>query len=377
MISHQSAHVTTLSSPATGSHEPPTFKSRGVSVPFTTPILSGARARQSGRVGIELVTANPSGGKGVYVLQWSGVRALSTPTVHDTLLFQRLGGLSDLDPRGVRNAAVGAALEGYAGKDALKAAEKIAITDRMQQVQANFLLLQNLVNQVEPGNPTNVTTRTPEFDFRVNTVSQRVASSLQRPVSQLTAAMTAISEAFAPTGVAQHDNTARIPLLIDRLEKTCGALTTWANTDADQDLGGLATAVGTSIGTAAKWGRMVVASSRGLLKDPLALLTRYFANPDAVAALAERSDWLLDGWERVCLLWQVPCSITSRGVALVEMAQCLPALPREAFTWSNPALPIQAPDQNCRIISSDSRWRTGSSAFVMIERNEKLRAMSL
>ena len=368
--------MTTLSQPLSGSYELPTFKIRGIAAPFTTPVLSNARVRQSERGGIELVTPNPSGGKGVYVLKWSGVRALSTPTVHDTLLFQRLGCLTDLAPRGVREAALGAALDGHAGRGALNAARKIALTDRAQRVQADFLLLKNLVNQTEPGNPVNATTRTPEFDQRVNAVLQRLASSLRRPVSQLAAAMTAISEAFAPIGVAQHDATARIPCVIERLETTCEALSGWAKADADQELGGLAMALATSIRTAAKWGRAVLASSRALLEDPVTLLTRRLSDPDGVTALAERADWLLDGWERVCLLWQVPCSVTTRSAVLLEMTQCLPTLPREAFKWSNPAVPLQAPDQSCRVVSTDGRWRTGSSAFIMVERNEKIRAMS-
>ncbi len=366
-----------FSSPTAESLEPPTFRSRGISAPFTTPVLSGARVRQAERAGIELVTANPAGGKGVYVLKWSGVRALSTPTVHDTLLFQRLGCLADLDPRGVRDVALEAALEGYAGKGALATAKKIIITDRIEQVQAEFLLMQNLVNQAEPGSLMNETARTPEFDQRVNTVLQRVAASLRQPASHLAATMKAISKAFSPVGIAPHDTSARIPRLIERIESTGSALSAWASEDVDRDIGGLALAVATSIAMAAKWGRTIVASSRALLKDPLALLTRCLADASAVTALADRGAWLLDGWERVCLLWQVPCAATPRHAALLEMAQCLPVLPREAFAWSNPAVTIQAPDQSCRVISSDSRWRTGSSAFVMIERNEKLRAMSL
>lgn len=319
---------------------------------------------------------NPAGGKGVYVVQWAGVRALSTPTVHDTLLFQRLGCLIDLDPKGVREAALGAALDGHAGQDALASAQKIIVTDRMQRVQADFLLLQSLVNKAEPGNLMNATTRTPEFDQRVNTVLQRLASILRRPVSQLAAALSAIGGAFAPIGIAQHDTTARIPRLIERLETTCNALSDWAKADADEELGGLAMAVATSIKTAAKWGRTVMASSRALLEDPLTLLKRYLADADDVLTLAARADWLLDGWERVCLLWQVPCSVTSRSAALLEMTQCFPVLPREAFDWRNPSMSLPTSDQSCRVVSADGRWRSGSSAFVMIERNEKLRAMS-
>ena len=377
MVLRQSGQVTTFALPLTGSHEPPTFRSRGVATPFTTPLLSGARVRESGRIGKEIVTPNPSGGRGFYVVQWNGVCALSSPTMHDTLLFQQLGSLRDLAPRTARDAALKVALDGYAGQEALAAARKTIALDRSQRQQANFMLLQNLVDQTEPGRPAKAMSRTPEFEQRADAVLRRIAPSLRRSAAELAEDMLAISNAFAAYGLGQHTNAARIPRLIDRLDDTFSAISAWARADADQDMGSVASAVASSIRTAAKWGRSIVTSTRSTLEDPLTLLGRWVSDPGVVKDLAERGEWLLDGWERVCLLWQAPSSITSRNAALFEMAQCLPALPQEAYEWTNPAVPLQPPDQNCRVVSSDSRWHTGSSAIVMIERNEKLRAMSL
>lgn len=377
MFSGQTRQVTTFSLPLTGSHESPTFKSRGIAAPFTTPLLSGARVRESERIGNEIVATNPSGGRGVYVVRWNGVCALSSPTMHDTLLFQQLGTLGELTPRAARDMALKVALDGYAGQDALAAAKKTLALDRNQRQQAGFLMLQNLVNQVEPGKSPKATARTPEFDQHVDAVLERLAPSLRRTSAELAADVSAISDGFAPYGIGLNTNGARIPRLIDRLDDTYSAIFAWAKADADQEMGSLASAVGSSIRTAAKWGRSILLSTRSVLDDPLTLLARRISDPNTVKDLAERGDWLLDGWERVCLLWQVPSGVASRNVALLEMAQCLPALPQEAFQWANPVVPLQPPDQNCRVVSTDSRWHTGSSAIVMIERNEKLRAMSL
>ena len=50
-------------------YEPATFLDRGVTVPFTTPMLMGARARpREDREGLEVIIANPSGTSGVYIL---------------------------------------------------------------------------------------------------------------------------------------------------------------------------------------------------------------------------------------------------------------------------------------------------------------------
>jgi hypothetical protein len=63
-------------------------------------------------------------------------------------------------------------------------------------------------------------------------------------------------------------------------------------------------------------------------------------------------------------------------VALLEMAPLIPVLPREVTAWTD--IPIHADmlRQACRVTSREDGWRTGGSAFALIERNEKLLAMS-
>jgi hypothetical protein len=47
--------------PLAQSYDPATFLERGAVVPFTTPLLSGTRARKAERGGAELLVPNPSG----------------------------------------------------------------------------------------------------------------------------------------------------------------------------------------------------------------------------------------------------------------------------------------------------------------------------
>ena len=93
---------------------------------------------------------NPSGGRGVYILTWSGVKQLCRPTVHDTLLHQRVSRLPVMSPAGVRSAARQLAAEGLAGKDATLAASASAAQERKELVLVNFLMLVTLMEQVEP-----------------------------------------------------------------------------------------------------------------------------------------------------------------------------------------------------------------------------------
>jgi hypothetical protein len=102
-----------------------TFRERGVSVPFTTPFLFGARLRdgEDGRAR-EIVVANPYGGAGVYVLPARNAKDVCSPTVHDRLLLERLEAEPDLSPVLVVRLALALGVQGYAGRLVRRAAEQ-------------------------------------------------------------------------------------------------------------------------------------------------------------------------------------------------------------------------------------------------------------
>jgi hypothetical protein len=120
----------------------------------------------------------------------------------------------------------------------------------------------------------------------------------------------------------------------------------------------------------------MLAQTRATLADPVQLLQSWIANPDDAAGLVARCDWLLDGWEHVCLIWKLADSDSSRRAALLEMAQSLPVWPREVNDWFPAHIPLEAMNLACRVVSRNDTWRSGAAALAMIERNETLRAMS-
>jgi hypothetical protein len=101
---------------------PTTFLERGVAVPFTTPLLAGARARPGGRNHLELIVPNPTGGAGVYILPWDDVAALCRPTVHDRQLSKAVASLRTVTPAMTRRVAREVAVVGLAGRGAAAAA---------------------------------------------------------------------------------------------------------------------------------------------------------------------------------------------------------------------------------------------------------------
>jgi hypothetical protein len=222
-----------------------TFHTRGVAAPFTASMLAGVRVRAARTHGIELVLPNPSGQPGVYVLDQAGVREMCNPTVHDTLLLRRLGDLGAIDPAGVRDAALQVALEGYAGREAMAAAEAALEADRRERAQAQYWLLTRLIQRAAPTDPgTAVTTgRDADLERRASAILRRIAPSLGRPAVDLAAGLIALGDALGPLGTATHDTQARLPRLIIRLEDTRAELSRWLAADVDDAIGGLGQAV--------------------------------------------------------------------------------------------------------------------------------------
>jgi len=367
--------VTTASAPPHSLHQPLTFRTRGVAVPFTTPFLASARARKPSRGGIELIVPNPSGGPGTYVLDWSGVRALSRPTVHDAMLQQRLTEAPAIDPRLVRDAALAIALEGYAGHQAQAAARAARAADQRQRARSHFLLLRGLVLQIEPKRAIEAAERTPEFDRAAGTVLQLLVTDLRQPATQLASGVATLADAFAAVGIDPDDRVARIPRLVEQLAATASDLLAWARAVPREGTALLASAVAACMQAAAQGGTAVLATTRAVLADPLALLRRRLREPAAIQALAERGDWLLDGWERACLIWRATPA-AARQDALQEIALALPQLPPEAHDWRDPSVTLPASEQTVRAIANDGSWQAGITTLRLTERNETLRAMS-
>src|SRR5690348_17776725 len=115
-------------------YHPTTFLERGVVVPFTTPALGGARARVSERSGLELIVANPAGGRGFYVMPWIAVQDFCRPTLHDRQIQERASALTCVTPRGIRQICRDVAGKGYAGREARTAAVQSQEQDGQAQL---------------------------------------------------------------------------------------------------------------------------------------------------------------------------------------------------------------------------------------------------
>jgi hypothetical protein len=359
-------------------HQPATFASRGVTVPFTTPLLTGGRVRQSKRTGTEFVVPNSSGGRGVYILLWPGVLELCNPTVHDRALAQRVSCLARIDPANVRGSALDVALEGYAGRKAAAAAEVARQSDHSRVSLMQSLLVAALIEQVEPTlrKATALAESMPNFERQAGLVLRRIAPAAGCSPAHLTIVLSAMGAAFASIGVERNGHTARVPRLIIRLAEARADIARWLLANPQNDMEPLGRALTGTMAGALDGAEAMLAQTRATLADPVKLLQSWIANPDDAAGLVARCDWLLDGWEHICLIWKIADSDSSRRAALLEMVQSLPVWPREVNDWFPAQIPLEAMNLACRVVSRNDAWRSGAAALAMIERNEALRAMS-
>jgi hypothetical protein len=342
-------------------------------------MLAAVRVRASTRTGIELILPNPSGARGVYILTWPGVRALCQPTVHDTMLVRRLVDLPAIDPASIRDAALTVALEGYAGSAAAEAARTTIARDGSQRDNVFNRLLTALAARLDTDDET-VPARPGQFagvNPRREAMLHLIAPAFGRPAAYLADSLAAMADQFAPAGIAATDLEARIPRLLTRLDALHTDLSGWLAADPEHDTGGLGHAVMLAAGRTGITGAAVLAKTRTPLTDPAMLLRRWMTDEAAVRVRAARCDWLLDGWERIVLLWRAAGPGASRRAALLEMAPLLPMLPPEVLDWTGALVQPETMEPACRVVSREDGWRTGRSALVLIERNETLRAMSL
>ena len=367
----------TLPTPVLGYH-PGTFLERGATVPFTTPHLNGARARPGPRGDLEFTVPNPSGGRGLYIVPWEGVFALCRPTVHDCRLISTLASLRGVTPTTIRNAGRAIAAEGLAGRAARSAAEEAIGVDEKARMMANFQLLLELVGQVEAlSQPHGTPAQTSAVDLerRARQAVALIAPELQRSTEQVATCLEELADLFTNVGVGRVAANSRVPRIIAAVVDLRNAMAEWARTHPDES-GGDAGRVAESADVTLTCIRVVLAEVHALPRDMRALLRLWLADPHTLAAQVTRPDWLVDGWERIVLLWQT-AEVLGREPTLAEMASLIPDLPKEVADWCRFSLPgptVAVPRR--RLVSMMEDWRTGVTQYDLIARNEQIRAMS-
>ena len=354
------------------SWQPATFALRGASVPFTTPALAGTRARLGPR-GLELVVPHPAGGRGVYILAWSEVADSCAPTVHDTLLIERIAGLRDLSPLSIRTAARDVAIEGAAGPAAQEAARAAQARDVGLVHQTDNVLVQTLVAQVE-GEFCPLS----ELQERGRRCIHRLAASIGCPAALVVSGIEALAQIYAQTGLGDGDLEPACRRTVVKLEQLQGNLAAAAGrygAAADQAWALVTSALAATLVLA----RHSLAASTGRIADLPALLQVIApGGRQAAALLAELANaiWVLDGWQEIGLVWRLAEEAGGQRAGLSEMALMVPAIPKDVQSWGCGEVDETERQRLRRAIRGFEDWRSGSTVFGLIARNERIRAIA-
>lgn len=363
--------------PLNQSYHPTTFVERGVLVPFTTPMLAGTRARPGDRGGPELIVPSRAGGRGAYVLPWGSVQELCRPTVHDRVLNDKVTALDHVTPATLRRAAREVARQGLAGREAQAAAETAAEIEDKDQLLANFLLLLAVIQQIEPSEASefNLGSQTSaEIEARARRATTRVAPQLGQAPDAIAQSLEELAGLFAIIGVGAQRESARVPRVLRHLQRLQDETSVWAGQFED-DSGEQAQLIANVAEFTATCARSTLDKAYKLLEDPVGLLRRWRVARQAVIHLAGRPDWLLDGWEQICLIWDYAKDHDAKTAALEEIALLVPVVPREISDWLGLNLKEKIAGLRRTIVLNED-WRTGAQVFDLVPRNEHLRALA-
>lgn len=348
-------------------------------VPFTTPLLGGTRARPAEKRNLELVVPNPSGGRGVYIMPWTSIGAVCRPTLHDKLLNSRVATVSSVTPSTIRRVAREIAAEGLAGEAAMEAAQVAEDTDKGDRLTTNYLLLMNLIDLVNAGSSARPSTRGPdpaELEKRARQTIAQIAPTLGQSTHWVATALETIADIMAQVGLGAGPATGRVPRLISLLHRARTDIAGWSRTQREDDQASYARMVCLVADHTLTMAETTLAKAQALTTDMMGLLRTWSTDSVSIVRLVERPEWLLDGWEQICLIWNYAQDDAARRAALVEIVGLVPVLPREASEWCEPTAKDREPVRFHRLVNLNEDWRTGATVFDLIARNEHIRSLA-
>ncbi len=353
-------------SEARSAWQPDSFAEMGAAVPFTTPELAGARARGS-LAAAELTVPNPSGTRGVYILDLREVGRYCAATLHDRELCARMRLLPEITPASLRRAAREVAAAGLAGREAAAAAHRAAEAASRAELGMQLELLRLLVSQ------TGAAGAAPGADRAAQAALDALAARAGREVSALGRGVEILSRLVAPFG-PQGGGLARHPALLSRILALRDAMQPGLVRDNPRGARALAL-IGAVAADSAVLAQKALTATWRLLDNVPALVIACANDPSHVAAVMGRLDWLLDGWTGVLDVWRM--ARPGRAcAALTEMAQMLPFIPVEAGKWFGMAVQ-EAQRQALRAeMLGHLEWRGAALAQDLVARNETLRALA-
>jgi hypothetical protein len=363
------------------SFEPASFRERGATVPFTTPLLLNARVRtaSSGR-GFELVVANPSGGRGALILPWASMPEICAPTLFDRHLWESLTNSGDISPIGIRREAQRLAAQGLAGRGPAISAKDALRRDQTGQRLMRSILLESLITALETPIETAGRSGVAEGDSFLKRAERAVARSAaiaQMPVATFTADLEAL--AVALSGAAPHikGEDARLREMLSNLEDVSNEITDWVAGQQPEAMHVMAAKfIVETASQTLECAEIALASTDTLIADLGLMIKSWRAEKENILERARVPEWVLDGWKTPIVLWKA-AEAKQRAAAIWEIALLAPILPREAKAWLGKVSDWrETPRRITQVVRDKADWRSGS-AMELVARNENLIGASI
>jgi hypothetical protein len=232
-----------------------------------------------------------------------------------------------------------------------------------------------LIEQVDP---RGIDLRAPgsDLELRARQAVAAIAPRLQRKPEDVALALEQLADVLQGALVLDKAASARVAGLLDLLRDVRAEIDAWGREQTEEDGRALARMVCTVADLTLLIADRTLQDAVRLTGDMPALLQRWSQDRSGVAGIAGRPEWLLDGWEQICLLWRSADDTYPAHAVLAEMTQMVPALPREAAEWIGEPIDIENTNRFRRTVPLYEDWRTGETFSNLIARNERLRALA-
>jgi hypothetical protein len=337
-------------------------------------MLIGARARLTEFNQIELVAPHPGGVRGAYVFNWSAVNQFCQLSLHDMALTERVSALQMVTPATIREVAREVAVSGLAGRVVADAAVQAALHDQQAEMITNFNLLMALMRQIEQPMPGQLP---PEHDEptrmrrRTHRAIAAFAPQLGLKPDRVSSMLEELAVMFTRIGIGDVSSSAtsnaHLPRLVRELRRFRRDLAAWGAL-SEGSLADAARSIAAEAESTLQMVEPMIARCHERSRDVVQLLRDNIAAPAKLAADVARPDWVLDGWELICLRWRA-CDPDQREDVIEELAAMLPPIPDEAESFGFRA-ERELVYRGRRKVLAGRDWRSGLAVFDAIERSE-------
>lgn len=289
-------------------HRPATFEDRGVTVPLTSASTAGARLRARGPNGPTFILAERGGGHGWTVAPLAFMGDLYDLTLYDRMLVRALVGIVDdggpIGPADVRAAARRVAATGVCGRVARRAARLARERTSEDALVVRFLLALGLVAElgVEVAEWGHLSPDDPELGGWLGDTAARAARAMGVEASAAEAALARLAGLIEPLGMARSPGRARLEVALETLEAFAASVREYAERERGEE-GVVAGQVAAVAGVCADAAARALSDARDRTGGVRALVDGWLTRPDEVRAALILPEWLMDGWDAVCALW--------------------------------------------------------------------------